>query len=106
MQEVLELRHGADSVIMVDVARSSADAGTIRRFDAAEPLSTDVGTFAIGDAIELVRALQPAAAAYGLRHRGGGFGPGPGLSPAVARAARRSPAPCAVPAARSTALTP
>src|SRR6478609_604315 len=58
---LLDLWYGARRVIVVDAARSGAPAGTIHRFDAAEPLPAGLGhsthAFGVADAVELARAL-------------------------------------------------
>lgn len=88
---LLELWHGAERAIVVDAAASGAPAGTIHRFDAAEPLPAGVAycthSFGIADAVELARALgrlPGQLTVYAIE--GEDFGHGPGLSVAVARA--------------------
>jgi hydrogenase maturation protease len=88
---LLDLWQGAERVIVVDAARSGAPAGTIHDFDAAEPLPAGMASsthaFGIADAVELARALgrlPRQLTVYAIE--GEDFGPGRGLSPAVARA--------------------
>jgi hydrogenase maturation protease len=63
--QLLEAWQGADSVVLVDTMRSGVPPGTIRRCDASrEPLpapvsaSSSTHAFAVGEAIELARALH------------------------------------------------
>lgn len=85
---------GAGAVLLIDAVQSGAPPGTVHRLDAvAGPLPPDAlrcSTHALGvvEAIELARALGELPArlyVYGIE--GEDFGPGEGLSAAVAAAA-------------------
>ena len=63
--DLLEVLHGRDAVVLVDTMRSGDPPGTIRRFDASsEPLparlrgSVSTHAFGLHEAIELARALH------------------------------------------------
>jgi hydrogenase maturation protease len=84
---------GLDHALVIDAVRSSAPAGTVHRFEAAEaPLPATVfgvSTHAMGmvEAVELARALDRLPrrlTVYGIEGRD--FGAGVGLSPGVERA--------------------
>jgi len=84
---------GRDRVILLDAARSGAPCGTVHRLDAAAgplPVAFARGSthgLGIAEAVELSRALgrlPRALVIYGIEGRE--FGPGTGLSPAVAEA--------------------
>src|SRR5581483_2032054 len=91
---LLDALRGAGAALLIDAASSGAPPGTLRRLDAAAgPLPASLraaSTHALGlvQAIELGRvlgALPPHLRVYAVE--GQDFGPGEGLSPAVARAA-------------------
>ena len=91
--ELLDLWEGATWAVVVDAAASGAAPGTVHRFDAvAGPLPagrTPASThaFGVGDAVELARALDRLPARLDvLAIEGEDFGPGTGLTAAVARA--------------------
>lgn len=91
---LLDAFGGAHAVLLVDAVQSGAPPGTVHRLDAAAgPLPLDAlrcSTHALGvvEAVELARALGDLPArlhVYGIE--GEDFGPGEGLSAAVAEAA-------------------
>jgi hydrogenase maturation protease len=91
---LLDAFGGAHEVLLVDAVQSGAPPGTVHRLDAAaSPLPDDAlrcSTHALGvvEAVELARALGDLPArlyVYGIE--GEDFGPGEGLSAAVAEAA-------------------
>lgn len=91
---LLDAFAGAHEVLLVDAVQSGAPPGTVHRLDAAAgPLPQDAlrcSTHALGvvEAVELARALGDLPArlqVYGIE--GEDFGPGEGLSAAVAAAA-------------------
>ena len=93
---LIETWQGFQSVFLIDAVASRAKAGTIYRFDAqAQPLPTSIfarstHAFGVAEAIELARVLNqlpPALTVYGIE--GKCFAAGIGLSPSVARAARK-----------------
>lgn len=91
---LLDLWDGAESVIVIDATASGAVPGTVRCFDASTPLPAGAGrsthTYGVADAVELARELDRLPASLTLYAiEGADFGPGQGLSPAVARAAAR-----------------
>jgi hydrogenase maturation protease len=82
---------GATTVVMIDATASGAPPGTIRRFDAGRhplpdaTLAASTHQFGVRDAIELARVLGTLPSrviVYGIE--GETFGPGIGLSAAVA----------------------
>ncbi len=87
----------AETVILVDAARSGASPGTIHRFDAAkEPMPArffhySTHAFSVAEAVELARvlgALPPRLFVFGIEGRT--FEAGAALSPEVARAAEEA----------------
>jgi len=91
---LLEAWEAADLAVVIDASASGAEAGTVRRFDAArEPLPAGVGgssTHALGlaDAIELGRALgrlPRRLTVYGIEGRDfvAGTAPGPAVREAI-----------------------
>jgi hydrogenase maturation protease len=93
---LIEAWQGCQSVFLIDAVTSRAKAGTIYRFDAqAQPISTSVlarspHVFGVAEAIELARVLNqlpPSLTVYGIE--GKCFSAGTGLSPSVAKAAKK-----------------
>ena len=91
---LLDAWQGANSVVVLDAARSGAPPGTIHRFDAStEPipsafLNYSTHAFSVAEAVELSRVLHelpPHLIVYGIE--GSNFEAGVGLSPAVEEAA-------------------
>ncbi len=88
---------GAETVILVDAARSGAPPGTIHRFDAVrEPMPArffhySTHAFSVAEAVELARvlgALPPRLLVFGIEGRT--FEAGAALSPEAARAAEEA----------------
>jgi hydrogenase maturation protease len=93
---LIEAWHGADRVILIDAARSGAQAGTIHYLNAnAETLprqlfNASTHAFGVIEAIEIARALKQLplrVIVYAIEGRC--FDMGAALSPEVERAARR-----------------
>ena len=93
---LIEAWQSSQSVVLIDAVASRAKAGTIYRFDAqAQPIPTSVfarstHAFGVAEAIELARVLNqlpPSLTVYGIE--GKCFTAGTGLSPSVARAAKK-----------------
>ena len=91
---LLESWRDAQSVIIIDAAKSGAAAGTIHRFDASQKslpggfLNYSTHAFAVAEAIELARALgrlPPRVVVYGIE--GKCFTAGTDLSEEVRSAA-------------------
>jgi hydrogenase maturation protease len=89
---LLDLWEGATHAILVDAAAGPRP-GTVERFDAVNaPLPAvyargSTHSFGVGDAIEIARALDRLPSRLEVYAIGGAdFGPGSGLTPAVARA--------------------
>jgi len=88
---LIESWDGAAAVVLIDAARSGAEPGAVRRFDAgAEPLPAaafrrSTHAFGVAEAVELARALgqlPPSLILYAIE--GASFETGAGLSDAVA----------------------
>ena len=93
---LIEAWQNFQSVFLIDAVASRAKAGTIYRFDAqAQPIPTSVfarstHAFGVAEAIELARVLNqlpPSLTVYGIEGRC--FSAGTGLSPSIARAAKK-----------------
>ena len=93
---LIEAWQGFQSVFLIDAVASRAKAGTVYRFDAqAQPIPTSVfarstHAFGVAEAVELARVLNqlpPSLTVYGIG--GKCFAAGTGLSPSVARAAKK-----------------
>jgi hydrogenase maturation protease len=91
---LLDAWQGANSVVLLDAARSGGRAGRIYRFDAStEPIPSaffnySTHAFSVAEAVELSRVLNqlpPHLIVYGIE--GSTFKAGIGLSPAVDAAA-------------------
>jgi hydrogenase maturation protease len=91
---LMEAWEGADTVIILDAARSGTSAGAIHRIDAStDSMPKDffrcsTHALGVGEAIELARALGQLprrVIVYGIE--GESFDAGAGLSPAVEEAA-------------------
>ena len=93
---LIEAWQGFQSVVLIDTVASRAKAGTMYCFDAqAQPIPISVfarstHAFGVAEAIELARVLNqlpPSLTVYGIE--GKCFTAGAGLSPSVARAAKK-----------------
>ena len=94
---LMDAWRGAETVVLVDAARSGAPPGTIHRFDAAkEPMPArffhySTHAFSVAEAVELARvlgALPPRLLVFGIEGRT--FEAGVALSPEAARAAEEA----------------